>query len=202
MSGGQHLTDCGLRGIRWIPYGLHACHFYEAREDLAESAIAFCLAGLYLGEKCLWIAAPPLPAADARELLRATWPGCAEALSIGALRIVDYDAWHGGSVDPRRLAEALLAEEEQALREGYRGLRVCGNTAGVLPGEHAAFHEYEHLLSERLRQRRILALCSYQRRASAGVRLGELHRAHHCVFDSTDGWWQVQWPEARASTGA
>jgi len=35
MNGHAHLTDCGLAGIKAIPYGLHMCHFYETREDLA-----------------------------------------------------------------------------------------------------------------------------------------------------------------------
>lgn len=31
----SNLTDCGLPGIRNIPYGVHMCHFYRGGDELA-----------------------------------------------------------------------------------------------------------------------------------------------------------------------
>jgi NADPH2:quinone reductase len=39
MSALPNLADSGLRGIHAIPYGIHMCHFYEKREDLAAALV-------------------------------------------------------------------------------------------------------------------------------------------------------------------
>ncbi|WP_437810781.1 hypothetical protein [Sorangium sp. So ce1078] len=72
----------------------------------------------------------------ARESLQATWTGCVETLSTGALSAIEFQSWYrgGGSIDPVRLADALLLEEEQALREGCRALRVSGTPCRVSSG--------------------------------------------------------------------
>lgn len=199
----SHLTESGLAGIRWVPYGLHACHFYDGGEDLAQSLVPFFLAGLYLGEKCLWITAPPLPATEARDVLTASWSGCAEALAVGALGIVEFEAWYGRGAlgDATRIVDDLLREEERALREGYRGLRFSANAAGLLPAEHAAFHEWERLANRRVADHKILALCSYDLRTSTNGRRGEIESAHHCTLQRDDDGWQIRWPESRAAAG-
>jgi two-component system sensor kinase FixL len=193
MSAGSFLTDCGFAGVRWVPYGLHGCHFYHSREDITASLVAFLLSGLYLGERCLWIAAPPLPAAEARREMATAWHGCERALSVGALRIVDFPTWLG-EVGTARLLDALAREEEAALREGYRGLRVSGNMSGLHPDEHAAFHEYERQ-GARLNGRRILALCSYDLGSLSKAHRDEIESAHDCAFErEPDGAWQLRWP--------
>lgn len=201
MATASHLTEYGLDGVRWVPYGLHACHFYRHREDLAQPLVPFFLAGLYLGEKCLWVTAPPLTASDARDALLAKWSGCAEALATGALAIVEFDAWYrapgGGAA--RRIFDGLLDEEERAVREGYRGLRFSVNAAGLRRGEHAAFHEWECIANHRLGDRKILALCSYDLQALTEERRREVHSAHHCTLERDDDGWQIRWPELRAT---
>jgi len=47
----SNLTDCGLPGIRNIPYGVHMCHFYRGREELAAVLVPYFAAG------CIGIAA-------------------------------------------------------------------------------------------------------------------------------------------------
>ena len=42
----SNLTDCGLPGIRSIPYGVHMCHFYRGREELAAVLMPYFAAGL------------------------------------------------------------------------------------------------------------------------------------------------------------
>jgi hypothetical protein len=81
-----HLTDCGLPGISRIPYGLHACHFYPDRQRLVEALVPYFLAGLRNNERCLWVAAPPLDAADARRALEAAAGGSSSPRSSSPTR--------------------------------------------------------------------------------------------------------------------
>lgn len=62
MAALPNLTDSGLAGIRQVPYGIHACHFYADNKDLAEALVPYFTAGLRANERCLWVTAAPLPA--------------------------------------------------------------------------------------------------------------------------------------------
>jgi len=186
-----HLTECGLPGIRRIPYGLHACHFYPGRKELLEALVPYFIAGVAAGERCIWVAAPPLPAADAEQALREAWTGVDEALAKGALRIIDFDRWYADTAGLKgtKVVDVWLAEEERALAQGFRGLRITGNTSFLTPADWTTFMEYEREVDRRVQGRRIIALCSYV--MGQREKMAEIVRAHHCAFERPDSGWQV-----------
>ena len=185
-----HLTDCGLPGISRIPYGLHACHFYPDRQRLVEALVPYFLAGLRNNERCLWIAAPPLPALEARQALEAAVGG---ALDSHAIRILDFDEWYASAsgLNGLDIVRHWLEEEEKALAAGYSGLRITGNTSFLQPGDWATFMEYERAVSEGFAGRRIVALCSYPLASRSPQEVGEVMHTHECTFDRPDATWQV-----------
>jgi two-component system, sensor histidine kinase PdtaS len=69
-TGASHTTECGLPGLATIPYGVHMCHFYETRAELAAALVPYFVAGLRKQERCIWITAQPLDAAAAAAELR------------------------------------------------------------------------------------------------------------------------------------
>ena len=190
-----HLTDCGLPGISRIPYGLHACHFYPDRQRLVEALVPYFLAGLRNNERCLWVAAPPLDADDARRALEAA-AGVgliAEVIGSGGLRIFDFDEWYASAsgLNGLDIVRHWLEEEEKALAAGYSGLRITGNTSFLQPGDWATFMEYERAVSEGFAGRRIVALCSYPLASRSPQEVGEVMHTHECTFDRPDATWQV-----------
>lgn len=194
MSEHSHLTECGLPGINRIPYGLHACHFYPGREQLIEALVPYFLAGLRAGERCIWVAAPPLPAEEAERELRAVWAGAGEALARGAVRILDFDRWYTGTAGFNGtdvVVKLWLDEEERALAEGYTGLRLTGNTSFLEPKDWEKFMQYERTVNAGLHGRRIVALCSYLLPNISSGKVMEVMRAHDCAFDRPDSGWQV-----------
>jgi two-component system, sensor histidine kinase PdtaS len=186
-----HLTECGLPGIRRIPYGLHACHFYPDRAQLLEALVPYFVAGLRAEERCIWVTAQPLPAAEAKRELAAVWPELDKALAINAIRILDFDQWYAGNegLKGADVVDLWLKEEEQALAAGYQGLRIAGNTSFLQDQDWEAFMEYEQLVDERLQGRRIIALCSYV--LGERGRMDDVRRTHHCAFERPDVAWQV-----------
>src|ERR1051325_5295708 len=62
----SNLTDCGLPGIKRIPYGVHMCHFYRGRDELAAVLVPYFAAGLRNRERGIWIVAEPLHATEAK----------------------------------------------------------------------------------------------------------------------------------------
>jgi hypothetical protein len=193
MSKLPHFTRSGLPGIETVPFGMHACHFYRNRDELISALVPYFVAGLRGNQRCLWIAAPPLPARDAIQALRAEWDCVDDAMKAGALRILDFDQWYASSAGLNGLdvVQFWLEEEERALAEGYSGLRISGNAAFLKPGEWSTFLEYEQHVTQRFNGRRIVALCSYVLPQCNDQQVSEVMRAHLCAFERKDGNWQV-----------
>ena len=192
----SHLTDCGLPGIQRIPYGLHACHFYPDRERLVEALVPYFLAGLRNNERCLWVAAPPLPTQR-----------CAPRAGGRRRR----GAHRRSSSIPARCAFSISTSGTRALRGstgstscafGWRRRRrrlrrataACASRetrASSSPSDWATFMEYERAVSEGFAGRRIVALCSYPLASRSPQEVGEVMHAHECTFDRPDANWQV-----------
>jgi two-component system, sensor histidine kinase PdtaS len=101
-----------------LQWGTHACQIYRSREELLELVVPFFRQGLRDDEACAWIG---------REALR--FPE------------VDQVSWHDPD-DWRTEKDVWL---QRALDQGYRGLRIAGDTRGL----------------GAIRGRRIKALCTY-----------------------------------------
>jgi hypothetical protein len=193
MTPHAHITDCGLTGIKAIPYGLHMCHFYDKREDLAATLVPYFIAGLQKNERCIWITAEPLDAKAAEAALAQAGLNMPAIARKGSLIIRDYRDWYGKSdtLDGARIAQRWLDEEQRALADGYAGLRVTGNTSFVQPADWSDFMDYEQRIDEAFASRRIVTLCSYRldRRAAADV--FDVVRRHSCTLDRPDQGWQL-----------
>lgn len=189
----HHFTRCGLPGVDVIPFGMHACHFYSNRDQLVAALVPFFVEGLRANERCLWITVPELSAREAIQELRAAWEGIDDAIHDGAIRILDFHRWYAGSAGLKGLevVQFWLGEEERALAEGFSGLRIAGNTSFLKPDDWSAFMEYERAVTERFKDRRIVALCSYVLAQCGGRHMGDVLHAHHCAFERMDGDWQV-----------
>jgi hypothetical protein len=193
MENFAHITHFGLPGIDRVPLGMHACHFYKDRDQLIAALVPYFVAGLQGNERCLWVAAPPLPAKEAIEALRDAWDGVDDAVRSGALRIIDFEDWYLTSKDLKGLdvVELWIDEEERALADGYDGLRIAGNTSFLAPADWAAFMEYERAVSARFHGRHIVALCSYSQEHCHGAQISEAMEAHHCTLQKVGTDWEV-----------
>jgi hypothetical protein len=191
-----NLTDCGLKGIKAVPYGIHMCHFYEGRDDLAAALVPYFLAGLRNEERCVWITAEPLDAHAAKAELARTGLNVQALERKGSLIIRDASDWFAGinglDGNKARIMDLWLDEERRALDAGHNGLRITGNTAFVNRADWSAFMEYEAFAEEAFASQRIVALCSYLLDRRAGADVLDVVRRHSCTLDRPDeGGWQV-----------
>jgi two-component system, sensor histidine kinase PdtaS len=177
-------TRCGLPGSDLIPFGMHACHFYSKPAELLAVVAPYIIAGLGENERCLWITAPPLPAGEAVQALRAAWSGVDSAIQAGALRILDFDQWYEGSGRLRGLdvVQSWHEEEERALADGYNGLRIAGNTSFLNSSDWSKFMEYEQAVTAHFGGRHIVALCSYALEQCSTDQMSDVIHAHHCTW--------------------
>jgi two-component system, sensor histidine kinase PdtaS len=185
-----HVTNCGIPGIGSIPFGIHLCHFYPTRQHLIDTIVPYVRAGLRNNERCLWIAAPPLPAADATAALRTAVPSVDLMIKEGRIRIIDFEKWYADIV-PNGVIGSWLQEEEKALALGYQGLRITGNTSFFNGERWTEFMDYENAINATLLGRRIVVLCSYNTHQCRATQLLQVVRNHDYTLDQQDTTWEI-----------
>ena len=186
-------TDCGLPGVRHIPYGVHMCNFYRTREELIAALVPFFAAGLKAGEQCIWITAKPLGAAEAAGELSRAGVDVAAEVGRGALVIRDYDDWYAqaGALKGNQVVDLWLGAERRALDAGYRGLRITGNVTFLQPRDWEQFMEYEALVDKAFQGRRIVTLCTYSLADCGAPEILDVVARHNCTLERPDHGWQL-----------
>jgi len=186
-----HTTECGLPGVTTIPYGVHMCHFYETRAELAAALVPYFVTGLRKRERCLWVTAEPLDATAAAAELRRAGLNVEALARAGSLVIRDAASFFAGVTMGSEVVDLWLDEERRALEAGYTGLRVTGNTNFVSPADWSAFMDYEELMNQACPERRIVALCSYLRERCGATEIAEAVQRHNCTLDRPDQGWRI-----------
>jgi len=188
MSG--NTTSSGIRGIGRVPWGTHLCHFYRTRQDLVDSIVPYFIAGLKNNEQCMWGAAAPLYADEARRELIRAYPAFARCEQQGRISIFDHYDWYVGNpkADP---VKDLLQAEEKARKAGRKGLRCGGNISWLTRLDYAGFYAYESRVTRAVRSHRILAICSYNLDLCEGAHVYESIRNHHYTLGRRDQTWEL-----------
>ncbi len=156
-------VDSGLEGVGEVPWGTHICHVYSAAAELSDALAAYFAAGLQNGERCVWIASRPLDESRARAVMAQAVPSLAHyeaRLQFQILCPWEFAPDNRRS-DPEWLAANWLAREEDALADGFAGLRVSVNATAFDELEPQELAGYEASLHRSLTDRRMLVLCSY-----------------------------------------
>jgi len=124
------LRKFGLKRVGDVPWGTHLCQFYQTKEDLIDILVPYFRAGLESNEFCMWVTAEPLNTEDAKEAMEKSVPDFAKYLKSGQIEIISYNDWYvkGGTFDCDRVLQGWTSKLEQALKDGYDGLRLTGNT--------------------------------------------------------------------------
>jgi PAS domain S-box-containing protein len=180
------LRPTGIDGVGDRPWGTHFCHFYETPDDLLDTLVPFLRAGLESRESCVWVVADPLTEADARKALGHT------AFS-GDIEILPAREWYleDSTFDPKRVMAAWTDKLVAALRRGYEGLRVAGQTSWVPATQWNAFCDYEKALSESLIDQPITWLCAYPVEARGIAEILDVARTHDFSLARRHGQWEV-----------
>ena len=184
------LTKYGVPGIDKVPFGIHVCHFYRAREDLVDALVPYFAAGLSNNESCVWIS--PFPADEAAAALGRALKLDA-MLDQGQLQIFDAQTWHARTkgMDKNAVVQFWLREEEKALTKGYQGLRSAVNTSFLYADDWDTLMDYEGAVSDAIRDRRILMLCSYDAQKCQATSVLEAVRTHQHALERRDVNWEI-----------
>jgi DcmR-like sensory protein len=185
-------TESGIPGIGKLPWAAHICHVYVKREELVQSLIPYFRTGLENNERCLWITSEPLGATEAKEALGAEVAGLEDLLKEGRIQISDWSAWYRnpGSTNGDFLLR-WLEEEKRGPAAGSQGVRIAVNMSWIARGDWTQFMEFEWSVNAAIRNRRILALCSYSFPKCEEHDIFDIIRTHQLTLDCRDGLWSV-----------
>ena len=156
-------SPSGLQAVPFLQWGSHLTHFFGAGGELRDLLVPYFKAGLENNERCLWVTGAAFNAEEARCALRTAVPDIDRRERAAQIEIVDGGAWYAADerLQPQELVSGLLQREQDALQQGYTGLRTQGNCAWVSPAQWADFQDYESLVQHAVRGRRMICLCSY-----------------------------------------
>jgi signal transduction histidine kinase len=192
MSWTADLTKYGIPGIDNVPFGIHVCHFYRARHDLVDALVPYFAAGLCNNENCVWVT--PLPTDEAAAALGKVLNGVDALLDKGQMQIFDPKTWHARTEgkDEDAVVQFWLDEERNALNRGYQGLRSAVDASSFLAGDDwDTLMDYEGAVSDAIRDRRILMLCSYDAQKCQATSVLEAVRTHQHALERRDVSWEI-----------
>jgi PAS domain S-box-containing protein len=181
-----------------MQWGSHLAHVFSTGAELRDLLVPYFKAGLENNERCLWVTGSKFRADEARDALRTAIPNLDDCERCKQIEIADAEEWYasGEKLRPNDIVAGLVQREQNALAEGYVGLRTNGNCAWVSRAQWADFQEYETLVGKAMRGRRMLCMCSYYVDQLRGGLHSEVMGRHDFVFPSRS---QIHTPQEKAN---
>ena len=153
----------GIPVIPEVRWGSHICLFYQTPEESLSVLVPFFAAGLGGNEFCVWVVPDERTKSESLKALRGAVKDLDARLSAGQIELLTADQWYVR--DGEFVAEPVLngwAEKfDQAIKKGYDGSRVCGDTSWLSPGQWLDFADYEVRIGDLLDKSRAMAICAY-----------------------------------------
>jgi len=187
------LRRTGIEVLGGVPWGAHLCLFYETKQDLLDTNVAYFRAGLTNREFCLWVVSDPIEEIDARSALAQRMPDFERQLADGRIEIIDGPEWYlqEEKLDPRRIIDGWRHKLRTALANGFDGMRVSGNAFWLDTNRWQHFLDYERELEHAFSGQNIIALCTYSLSASRSLDLLDVAHAHDTTIVRRRGAWKV-----------
>jgi len=143
--------------------GRHICLFYAAKKDLIDLVVPYFNEGLKLNKFCMWVVSKPLGVKEAKEILSRRIRSFDTYMKKGQLEILDCKDWYlkSGKFNPKEVLESWARKEKQAIKEGFSGLRVSGDTSWLRQKDWANFIHYEKKVDKLIPKLKMSVLCTY-----------------------------------------
>ena len=188
----KNLRNSGIDIIGDVPWGTHFCQFYQTKEDLMDILVPYFKAGLENNEFCMWVTSKPLEVEEAKEALRKAVPDFDIYLEKGQIEIIPYTHWYvkNGIFDSDRVLNGWVEKLNQALANGYDGLRLTGNTFWLEKEDWNDFVDYEEEVDRVLGNYQMIALCTYCLDKCSATEIIDVVTNHQFALIKREGEWE------------
>jgi PAS domain-containing protein len=183
----------GIDIIGDVPWGTHLCQFYETREDLVDILVPYFKAGLENNEFCMWITSEPLKVGDAKAALKKVVKNLDHFIKKGQIEIWNYSEWYikSGKFDAKNVLQGWVEKENQALKRGYDGLRLSGNTFWLEEKDWRNFTDYEEEVNRVIGKYRMIAICTYSLAKCGASEVIDVVSNHQFTLVRREGKWVI-----------
>jgi len=183
----------GIDVVGDVPWSTHLCQFYQTEEDLADILVPYFKSGLENNEFCMWVTSEPLVEEHAREAMRKAMPDFDRYLEKGQIEIVAHDQWYlkGGVFDLQKVLDSWIDKLDHALKQGYDGLRVTGNTAWLEKRDWGSFRDYEAEIDRVIGGYPMIVICTYPLGMCGAPEIIDVVSNHRFALTRREGKWVV-----------
>ncbi len=172
-----------------LSFGTHLCYLYDNKSDLLDILVPFFKLGLENNESCLWVISKDLNKKEVMESLRKEVKNLDSYLSKGQLKLFENDEWYrdSGAFVAKDVINEWLKHLNNALKKGFKGLRLTGDIGLLDMKELESFIEYEIQVNSIFEIEKIVAVCSYKVGNYNKFQLLDIASSHQFVLTKTLG---------------
>jgi hypothetical protein len=186
----EEYRESGVQAVDLIRWGTHIAQTYRTKDELIEVLVPYMEKGLEQNELCMWIMSE-ISEEEARESLTKRIPNLQEYIGKDQLQLISYQEWYlpRGYFDSRRVLDGGLRKYQEALSNGYSGLRITGNVSWLTPSDWNSFMEYENVMNSVIGSYKLLAICAYKENECTKNNICDIMNTHKYVLSKTDNFW-------------
>ena len=183
----------GIDVIDPAPWGTHLCLFYEGKQDLVDILVPYFKTGLENNEFCMWVTSEPLSVQEAKETLKKAVPDLEDYLTKGQIEIISYKDWYTktGKFEADKVLQGWLEKHDKAVKRGFDGLRLTGNTSWLKKSDWKDFAHYEAVVDSVIRKYRMLAICTYSLGRCRTSDIMDVVSTHQFALIKRKGKWKI-----------
>ncbi len=187
------LRKTGIDILGDAPWGTHFCLFYHTRRDLIDILVPYFKAGLENNEFCMWVTSEPLNAEDAKRSLSRAVKNLDSHIKKGQIEILDYSDWYTktGDFEADRVLQGWVQKHGQAIKNGFDGLRLTGNTFWLEKKDWREFTDYEAVINSIIGKYKILAVCTYSLERCGASEILDVEHNHQFSLIKWKGDWKI-----------
>jgi len=140
----------------------------------------------------MWITSQPLSVEGAKEALRSVVPDLGVYLEKGQIEIIPYAHWYSkeGTFDSEIVLNGWVEKLNQALANGYEGLKLTENTLGMEKKDWSDFAAYEEKLDNIVGNYQMISLCTYCLDRCNATEIIDVVVNHQFALIKRDGKWE------------
>jgi PAS domain S-box-containing protein len=191
----SELRKSGIDILGDIPLGSHFCNFYETKQDLLDIMVPYFLAGFENNEFCLWVVSKSglITVEEAKEALAKVIPDHIGHFSDWEIEILIETDWYleEDAFNLEKVINGWKTKLNQALANGYNGMRVAGDTFWLTKNIWKDFFAYEREINDSIANLPITILCTYPLEKSGAAELLDVAHSHQFAITKRQGEWEV-----------
>ena len=180
-------SGTGKIGVRHLCSGNHACYLYSDEKKQMRAVVSYITEGLHKNERCIYIADEHTPD-EILAALDASGIRAQEECRRGALSVITKQASYlaGGSFQPKNMLLQFKTHLQEALQNGFSGLRGSGEMSWSLDSNipQKDIVDYEFLAQDYFSKEKppLTGLCQYNTKRFPASLIQEMSRIHPYVL--------------------